>query len=271
MPGDARNAPGAANLCRRLTVTHSTDISHDGQSDRQCTRCLLPLPLSAFGKAKKGPGGLNWNCRECVRNRERERDPQSKRDASRRYEESHPNTVRARKRRWEQANAEKRKEQGRQYVANNPEQIKASRQRDYDKHRQQYIDRARRWADSNAEKVQKAKRAWIERQLASDPDGFRARALEKGRRYRARKNEAPGEFTRAEFETLCETMGNVCLRCGITGEFSPLHADHVVAISRGGSNDIDNIQPLCESCNKSKGARHVDYRPLTYQLGGCAM
>jgi 5-methylcytosine-specific restriction endonuclease McrA len=39
-----------------------------------------------------------------------------------------------------------------------------------------------------------------------------------------------------------------------------LTEDHVVPLSLGGSNDIDNIQPLCKSCNSSKRGRHIDYR-----------
>lgn len=33
--------------------------------------------------------------------------------------------------------------------------------------------------------------------------------------------------------------------------------DHVVPLSRGGSNALDNLVPCCTSCNSSKGARLV--------------
>jgi 5-methylcytosine-specific restriction endonuclease McrA len=39
-----------------------------------------------------------------------------------------------------------------------------------------------------------------------------------------------------------------------------LTQDHVVPLARGGSNLIDNIQPLCASCNSSKGTQTIDYR-----------
>lgn len=42
-----------------------------------------------------------------------------------------------------------------------------------------------------------------------------------------------------------------CVQCGSTDR---LEVDHVVAIARGGSNDIENLQTLCLPCNRSKGA-----------------
>ena len=39
-----------------------------------------------------------------------------------------------------------------------------------------------------------------------------------------------------------------------------LEADHVVPLTRGGSDDISNSQPLCGSCNRRKFVDTVDYR-----------
>ena len=46
--------------------------------------------------------------------------------------------------------------------------------------------------------------------------------------------------------------GHCCVVCGSEG---PLHIDHVHPVSRGGGDEVDNLQVLCARCNVSKGAK----------------
>lgn len=41
--------------------------------------------------------------------------------------------------------------------------------------------------------------------------------------------------------------------------------DHVIPLYQGGSDGVDNIQPLCVECNSSKGAE--DFHWLAYRKG----
>lgn len=45
-----------------------------------------------------------------------------------------------------------------------------------------------------------------------------------------------------------------CVYCG--GPFE--HVDHVLPVSRGGTDDVENLVPSCTSCNTSKGDRLLD-------------
>jgi 5-methylcytosine-specific restriction endonuclease McrA len=79
-------------------------------------------------------------------------------------------------------------------------------------------------------------------------------------RRKARLRGNGGSFTGTEFRELCEKFGNQCLSCGVVGV--DLTVDHVLPLSKGGRNEISNIQPLCHACNVKKGDQMIDYRIL---------
>lgn len=81
-------------------------------------------------------------------------------------------------------------------------------------------------------------------------------------KQRRRSLESPNHFTADEFNQLCTKYDYACLSCGSTD--ATLSADHVIPLSKGGLNTIDNIQPLCVACNCSKGTKTTDYR-LNYE------
>lgn len=50
-----------------------------------------------------------------------------------------------------------------------------------------------------------------------------------------------------------------CKSCGKTQQETQLTVDHIIALARGGSNDISNLQTLCSRCNQQK-KHHFDPR-----------
>jgi 5-methylcytosine-specific restriction endonuclease McrA len=72
-----------------------------------------------------------------------------------------------------------------------------------------------------------------------------------------RLKENGGSHTKKEWKDLCDRYGNICLACG---EPEILTEDHVMPVSRGGTDYISNIQPLCQSCNSKKSTNATDYR-----------
>ena len=54
---------------------------------------------------------------------------------------------------------------------------------------------------------------------------------------------------------LMRQSGGTCAHCGSEGK---LHVDHILPLSRGGSNELENLQMLCAPCNQSKHTKTMD-------------
>lgn len=82
--------------------------------------------------------------------------------------------------------------------------------------------------------------------------------FEQRRRYAVLRQErlararALATHTDPEWIALCVEFSYACVQCG--DGVSGVTRDHIVPIYQGGSDGIDNIQPLCRPCNSRKGA-----------------
>jgi 5-methylcytosine-specific restriction endonuclease McrA len=121
------------------------------------------------------------------------------------------------------------------------------------------------WAKDNKERIKKNNAARYVRDKdritarnkayrQANPEASRARTNKR----RAARTKAGGEYTPEQWLSLCKKYNNKCLCCG---KKRKLTADHIVPISKGGSSDISNIQPLCMKCNAHKGTQTIDFRP----------
>lgn len=76
------------------------------------------------------------------------------------------------------------------------------------------------------------------------------------RNRRARQKAAKGIHTNQDIYALFQFQRGVCF-CGFNLS-DGYHVDHVVPISRGGSNWPSNLQLLCATCNCSKGTKLME-------------
>lgn len=104
------------------------------------------------------------------------------------------------------------------------------------------------------EQTRKAK----ERYKVKHPDKYR----DSLRREKIQRRQAEGWHSEVQWRMLLAEHDYRCYYCGVemTFEDGPYKwtRDHIVPISRGGTDNIDNIVPACKSCNSSKGTKDLD-------------
>lgn len=212
-------------------------------TQKQCTKCGEIKDSSCFVKDPSKKDGLYSSCKDCYK---KNYSPNKYKETRKKYKEENREELLRKKceKRIEfrEENLQKLKE----YHKNNKEKEKAYREKNRDRlnavsalwalfNKDKRSEALRRWRNNHPEKVfvQKANR----------------HSLERG---------AEGRITNEEWFGLLEKYGHKCLCC--KRDDVKLTQDHVLPLVLGGKNTIDNIQPLCRSCNSRKHAKYIDYR-----------
>ncbi|TWW38974.1 HNH endonuclease [Pseudomonas aeruginosa] len=127
-------------------------------------------------------------------------------------------------------------------------------------HRAECRAYGKKWADANKEKIRLkgvASRAANRESLLVRKREYAKQNREKYNIYssnrRARVRNAEGRHTASDIRRIFEFQRGRCANCLIMLN-SRYEIDHIVALSRGGSNWPSNIQLLCMPCNRSKHA-----------------
>ena len=155
--------------------------------------------------------------------------------------------------------------------ADNPAKVKAIKAKFRAQPDRVEIERAghREWLKKNAESVAAYKAAYrsnpekkeIERrQRAAYREKNKEFISEIKRNARAVKRNAIGSHTRHDVERLMGLQKGRCACCRDDLTVTGRHVDHVIPLAAGGSNNPDNIQLLCPTCNMQKNTKHpIDF------------
>ena len=113
--------------------------------------------------------------------------------------------------------------------------------------------KCKKWREDNPELYSQIKKDYNVR----NPD--KVLHWTRRRKFRLRADNRDGFFVLSEWRELKNKHGNMCLCCKKTEPEIKITADHIIPLSKGGSNDIKNIQPLCFRCNLLKGVKTISY------------
>lgn len=143
--------------------------------------------------------------------------------------------------------------------------------------------RAKKWRDKNRHKLLNlcscGKEKWlrsrqcyicrpskfVKGQVAPNYKGGYENHL-KHNRERLSKLKIIGNHTPQEWNELKVKYNFMCLCCKQQEPIIQLSRDHIVPISKGGTDDIGNIQPLCRSCNSRKHNKIISYIELSKSI-----
>lgn len=112
------------------------------------------------------------------------------------------------------------------------------------------------WGVHNGWAATAAKRSEVSRKASQSKWGGLCGGNET-RSQRLSDARKKGSHQAAEWKAMVEFFGATCVKCGADGK---IVKDHIIPIYQGGSDCITNIQPLCKTCNSSKGSDNTDYR-----------
>lgn len=182
-----------------------------------CSRCNCTKPLDSFGIRKSNPDGRQLWCIPCLKE----------------YNGA-----------YYLANKERLKENVSKWVSENREVSKAIKKKWAIANPEKQRNAIKRWQEENEEQFLATRKKWRE----DNKEVLRVHCINRRRKL------AGGTLPKNIAEILMEKQSGIC-PCCLKPLGTDYHIDHIVPVSKGGSNTEDNVQLLHSKCNMIKNDR----------------
>lgn len=216
-------------------------------------------PLSEFSPARwlglPVGDGYRARCKKCTNAQSRDEyasNIEKYRETQRKYVEANKEHYQELKRAHKKANPERYREIDRKWKEENREKLNTRAKERRDQNLEHFREIGRNSYERHAEERRKYSLEYYKR--------FPEKSVAATNRRRALKLSAKGTHTEEEWQELKAFYSFKCLCCGKQEPDIKLTRDHVIPLTQGGSDSIDNVQPLCARCNSKKNNKHIDYR-----------
>lgn len=177
----------------------------------------------------------------------REQNAEKFKAYSKNYRDTHDKEFAAYNSKWRKNNRATINVTRTEWNAANPERVRVMSRKSWHKNKEKYLDTAYKkyWADPDS--ARQVMRESYYRHLAKNR--IMARIYAHNRRVAIGKGPRMAPDT--TYRLMAEQNGR-CVHCPANLMEVDFHIDHILAISKGGLNNPENLQLLCASCNDSK-------------------
>lgn len=188
---------------------------------KRCPKCGEIKPLTEYHRDATHKDGSGSRCKVC--------------DAARRraYHEAHREEDSARGRAYHEAHKEEANAWSRAY---------------YEAHKKEIAARQAAYREIHKKEIAARDRAY-----RKTPQG---RAVNNAVHARRRGNPGLQALTADMIQEVTEASDGICPYCGET--FEDGHIDHIIPVSKGGTNDRENLVYCCAHCNLSKRDKDLE-------------
>ncbi len=246
-------------LINCVSETRTQSFQLHSNAIKKCWKCNTEKSLEDYYKNKYKKDGLQDICKNCNR------------ETCKNYNKKHPEKTKAKRQRVFNRNIQRTDEELSQRRPNKIcNKCKTEKPTDEFYRCNSKTDGFQGYCKNCASQHNKSKflknkekhYTYIKKWRKKNP--LTVRAMKANRRSREMKAE--GRFSKKTIQNLYVKQEGRCVCCGelLQGVFD---VDHIVALSRGGSNFPENLQLLTPTCNKSKGAKTMS-EYMQFKTGG---